>query len=109
MYKGDERFSSQEWGFQTEDTLRAVKGLKNSTWERICKESRKYIGQYKRLDRYAPNYVNRTLAGRTGRATIIDETEDEDEPGSGDENMGEDEGDGENMGGDEGDDEAGYQ
>lgn len=84
--------------------MHAARGLKSDTWKQVCKQAQKYIGKYKKIDRYAPNYVNRTLVGHTGRAVIIDESENEGE----DENMGEDEDGSGSMGEDLDGDDAEY-
>jgi hypothetical protein len=70
-------FSSLEWASQTQDLLQSIKKLKDSTWRRIMSKAEEYVGTYKKLGAYGPNYVNRMLAGHSGRAKVVDDSDDE--------------------------------
>jgi hypothetical protein len=65
------KFSASEWGTQTQDVLVAVETLDKGRWRRIIRKAKDYCGRYRKRGTFKTNYLARHLGDRSGRATLL--------------------------------------
>lgn len=57
--------------------LIAVQQLNTKKWEAIFDQAKEYCGRYRRRGTFNVNYTNRYLGDHSGRATLLNNSDDD--------------------------------